>query len=34
VLAYRAHRKAERRAILAEMIQETQEAGGYPELDE
>lgn len=34
VLAYRASRKSERRAKLAAMVQETQEAGGYPELDE
>ncbi len=34
VLAYRAKRDAERDAKLAAMIQETQEAGGYPEFDE
>jgi excisionase family DNA binding protein len=34
VLAYRAQRKAERRAKLTAMMQETQEAGGYPELAE
>lgn len=34
VLAYRARRKAERRAILAKMIQETQELGDHPEFDE
>jgi excisionase family DNA binding protein len=34
LLEYRARRKAERRAKFAEMVQETQEAGGYPELNE
>ncbi|GEL69276.1 helix-turn-helix domain-containing protein [Myxococcus virescens] len=34
VLEYRARRKAERRAQLAEMIQDTQLARGYPEFDE
>jgi excisionase family DNA binding protein len=33
VLAYRAHRKADRRTQLDAMIQETQEAGGYPEFE-
>lgn len=34
VLDFRAHRKAERRANLAEMIQDSRAAGGYPEFDE
>ncbi|NMO15285.1 helix-turn-helix domain-containing protein [Pyxidicoccus fallax] len=34
LLEYRSRRKMERRARFAEMVQETQEAGGYPELDE
>jgi excisionase family DNA binding protein len=34
VLAYRTRRDAERRAILTTMVQETQEAGGYPEFEE
>ncbi|WP_426756257.1 helix-turn-helix domain-containing protein [Myxococcus sp. Y35] len=34
VLEYRARRKADRRAKLVEMIQDSQLAGGYPELDE
>lgn len=34
VLAYRAKRDAEREARLAAMMQEAQEAGGYPEFDE
>lgn len=33
VLAYRARRKADRRTQLDAMIQETQEAGGYPEFE-
>jgi excisionase family DNA binding protein len=34
VLAYKALRKAERRAVLAEMVRDTEESGGYPEFDE
>ncbi|AEI63493.1 hypothetical protein LILAB_07900 [Corallococcus macrosporus] len=34
VLEYRARRKTERRASLAEMMQDTKAAGGYPEFDE
>ncbi|MFP2905849.1 helix-turn-helix domain-containing protein [Pyxidicoccus sp. 3LFB2] len=34
VLVYRERRKAERRALLAEMVRDTEEAGGYPEFDE
>ncbi len=34
VLEFRTRRKAERRANLAEMMQDTQAAGGYPEFDE
>ncbi|MFP2960209.1 helix-turn-helix domain-containing protein [Myxococcus sp. 1LA] len=33
VLEYRTRRKTERRAKLAEMMQDTQASGGYPELD-
>ncbi|MDC0711653.1 helix-turn-helix domain-containing protein [Stigmatella sp. ncwal1] len=34
VLEYRARRKPDRRAQLDAMIQETQEAGGYPEFEQ
>jgi excisionase family DNA binding protein len=34
VLEFRTRRKSERRSRLDGMIQETQEAGGYPELDQ